>query len=189
MGIAGQVAFLREVLVYPIAVQKMSKVAMYPGSFDPITNGHVDVIERAASMFESVIVVIAINSRKTPLFSVEERVAMATEALAGLQNVRVVSYPGLTVDFARENNCSAIIRGVRAISDFEYEFQIALMNRKLEPNVGTIFLMPHERYTFLNSTIVRELARYGQSLGEFVPLSVQEGLKRKFPDAYSGNKK
>jgi len=162
----------------------MSTIAMYPGSFDPITNGHVDVIERAAAMFDTVIVVVAINSKKTPLFTEVERVEMARQALSHCPNVRVELHQGLTVHFAKENNCTSIIRGVRAVSDFEYEFQIALMNRKLEPTVTTIFLMPHERYTFLNSSIVRELARYGQPLGEFVPQSVQIGLQKKFPDAY-----
>ncbi len=167
----------------------MSSIAMYPGSFDPITNGHVDVIERACAMFNEVIVVIAVNSRKTPLFSEEQRVAMAQEALQHLPNARVMTHPGMTVDFAIQHGCSTIIRGVRAISDFEYEFQIALMNRKLEPNVSTIFLMPHEKYTFLNSSIVRELARYGQNLGEFVPNSVQVALRQVFADAYRQSSK
>lgn len=178
---ATKIAFLHITITLQ---NNMSTIAMYPGSFDPITNGHVDVIERAAQMFDTVIVVVAINSKKTPLFTETERVEMAQAALAHCPNVRVVSYPGLVVDFARENNCSAIIRGVRAVSDFEYEFQIALMNRKLEPSVTTIFLMPHEKYTFLNSSIVRELARYGQPLTEFVPQPVQRALQQKFPEAY-----
>ena len=153
---------------------------MYPGSFDPITNGHVDVIERAAAMFDAVIVVVAINSKKTPLFTEEERVTMARTALSHLPNVTVIGDKGLVVDFARIHKCSVIIRGVRAVSDFEYEFQIALMNRKLESSVSTIFLMPHEKYTFLNSSIVRELARYGQPLGDFVPPVVEEELRKKF---------
>ena len=158
----------------------MNTIAMYPGSFDPITNGHVDVIERAATMFDTVIVVVAVNSIKIPLFTDDERVKMARECLRHLKNVRVESHKGLTVDFARANKCTAIIRGVRAISDFEHEFQIALMNRKLESSVSTIFLMPHEKYTFLNSSIVRELAHYGQSLTEFVPENVEDALKQKF---------
>ena len=162
----------------------MNSIAMYPGSFDPITNGHVDVIERACTMFGHVIVVVAINSRKTPLFSEDKRVEMARDALKHLPNATVEAHQGMTVDFARRHNCTTIIRGVRAISDFEYEFQIALMNRKLEPNVSTIFLMPHERYTFLNSSIIRELARYGQALDEFVPVAVQEGLRTIFAEAY-----
>ncbi len=167
----------------------MNSIAMYPGSFDPITNGHVDVIERACAMFDRVIVVVAVNSRKTPLFSESQRVQMAEDALKHLDNVSVEAFTGMTVDFARLHGCSTIIRGVRAISDFEYEFQIALMNRKLEPNVSTIFLMPHERYTFLNSSIIRELARYGQSLVDFVPESVQRGLREIFSDAYKRTEK
>lgn len=153
---------------------------MYPGSFDPITNGHVDVIERAAQMFTGVTVVIAKNSKKTPLFDENERLEMAIEALRHLPNVTVTVYGGLVVDFARENGIGVIIRGLRAVSDFEYEFQIALMNRKLQPDVSTIFLMPHERYTYLNSSIIRELGRYDQDLTEFVPPIVAERMKRKF---------
>ncbi|MEY2719608.1 MAG: hypothetical protein RLZZ273_974 [Bacteroidota bacterium] len=158
----------------------MSRHAIYPGSFDPITNGHVDVIERAAHMFDRVTVVVAINSRKTPLFSVEERCHMATEALSHLPSVRVAVHSGLVVDYANENEAHVIIRGIRAVSDFEYEFQIALMNRKLQPSVSTIFLMPHERYTYLNSSIIRELARYKQDLADFVPPCVAERLQQKF---------
>lgn len=158
----------------------MNTTAMYPGTFDPITRGHVDVIERASKMFSSVIVVVAKNSKKTPLFTEEERLNMALESLAHLHNVSVVLHQGLVVDFARQHSISAIIRGVRAVSDFEYEFQIALMNRKLEPEVSTIFLMPHEKYTYLNSSIVRELARYGQVLDDMVPPPVANALRLKF---------
>jgi pantetheine-phosphate adenylyltransferase len=158
----------------------MNTTAMYPGTFDPITRGHVDVIERASKMFSSVIVVVAKNSKKTPLFTEEERLNMALESLAHLNNVSVVLHQGLVVDFAREHFISAIIRGVRAVSDFEYEFQIALMNRKLEPEVSTIFLMPHEKYTYLNSSIVRELARYGQVLDDMVPPPVANALRLRF---------
>src|SRR5690349_21221664 len=130
----------------------MKSIAMYPGSFDPITNGHVDVIERASAMFSEVIVVVAYNSSKTSLFTKDERVDLATRSLRHLPTVKIDSHDGLTVDFARAHQCRAIIRGVRAVSDFEYEFQMALMNRKLAPDVSTIFLMPHEKYTFLNSS-------------------------------------
>jgi pantetheine-phosphate adenylyltransferase len=153
---------------------------MYPGSFDPITNGHVDVIERASQMFAGVTVVIAKNSKKTPLFDEHERLEMATEALRHLPNVTVTVHGGLVVDFAREHGIGVIIRGLRAVSDFEYEFQIALMNRKLQPDVSTIFLMPHERYTYLNSSIIRELGRYGQDISDFVPPVVIERMQRKF---------
>lgn len=158
----------------------MSKHAMYPGSFDPITLGHVDVIERAAQMFESVTVVIAKNSKKTPLFDEHERLAMATASLVHLPNVSVTVHAGLVVDFASEHGVDVIVRGLRAVSDFEYEFQIALMNRKLQPDVSTIFLMPHERYTYLNSSIIRELGRYRQDISDFVPRAVVDAMHRKF---------
>jgi pantetheine-phosphate adenylyltransferase len=135
---------------------------MYPGSFDPITLGHVDVIERAAQMFETVTVVIAKNSKKTPLFDEHERLAMAKASLVHLPNVAVTVHAGLVVDFANEHGVDVIVRGLRAVSDFEYEFQIALMNRKLQPNVSTIFLMPHERYTSvrtLQSSYHRQLLK------------------------------
>lgn len=153
---------------------------MYPGSFDPITLGHVDVIERAAQMFETVTVVIAKNSKKTPLFDEHERLAMATASLVHLPNVSVTVHAGLVVDFAQEHGVDVIVRGLRAVSDFEYEFQIALMNRKLHPNVSTIFLMPHERYTYLNSSIIRELGRYRQDISDFVPPAVIDAMRRKF---------
>jgi pantetheine-phosphate adenylyltransferase len=165
--------------------EAMSTTAMYPGSFDPITNGHIDVIERASTMFDHVIVVIGINAKKTPLFTDAERVELARAALEHIPNVSVRNNDRLTIDFARDHDCRAIIRGVRAISDFEAEFQIALMNRKLEPSVNTVFLMPHEKYTFLNSSIIRELARYGQDVSEFVPPAVNTALRLMFSDAYS----
>ena len=156
------------------------KIAIYPGTFDPITNGHLDVIERAAAMFDRVIVVIAINSSKTPLFSKDERLEIAKSALSHLENVEVELFSGLIIDYARKCGARAIIRGLRAVSDFEYEFQIALMNRKLEPSVTTIFLLPNEKYTYLNSSIIRELARYGQDVSEFVPAIAAEMLREKF---------
>ena len=158
----------------------MSKLAMYPGSFDPITLGHVDVIERAAQLFETVTVVIAKNSKKTPMFDEHERLAMAKASLVHLPNVTVTVHAGLVVDFAKEHGVDVIVRGLRAVSDFEYEFQIALMNRKLQPEVSTIFLMPHERYTYLNSSIIRELGRYRQDITDFVPGAVVEAMHRKF---------
>lgn len=158
----------------------MEKIAIYPGTFDPITNGHVDVIERAAVMFNKVIVVIAINSKKTTLFSEQERFDMACEALKHIDNVNVEMFRGLIVDYASNLGAIALIRGIRAISDFEYEFQIALMNRKLRPKVHTVFLMPHEKYTYLNSSIIRELSRLGQDVSEFVPENVAKYLKDKF---------
>lgn len=158
----------------------MERTAIYPGTFDPITYGHVDVIERACKMFDRIIVIIAVNSKKQSLFTEEERLFMAKESLKHLNNVDVQLHHKLTVEFAKDNNAVAIIRGIRAVSDFEYEFQIALMNRKLEPEVHTVFLMPHEKYTYLNSSIVRELGRYSRNTSEFVPDIVAKMLKEKY---------
>ncbi len=157
-----------------------NRIAIYPGTFDPITNGHIDVIERAASLFDKVIVVVAVNSKKTQLFSDEERKDMAKTALSHLPNVEVDIYQGLLLDYAVQKNASALVRGIRAISDFEYEFQIALMNRKIVPDIKTLFLMPHEKYTYLNSSIIRELASFKQDVSEFVPKNVSDMLKIKF---------
>lgn len=158
----------------------MGRVAIYPGTFDPITNGHIDVIERAATLFDKIIVVVARNPRKQTLFTEEERLEMIRESLSHLDNIEVFATDRLTVEFARQVSATAIIRGIRAVSDFEYEFQIALMNRKLCPEVTTIFLMPNEKYTYLNSSIIRELSRYGADVGEFVPSCVIKKLKEKF---------
>lgn len=158
----------------------MSKTAIYPGTFDPITNGHIDVIERASKIFDKIYIVIAINSKKTSLFSEEERIDLINQSLKHLENVFVITHHRLTVEIAHEKNAICIIRGIRAVSDFEYEFQIALMNRKLAPDIYTIFLMPHEKYTYLNSSIVRELARYGKNTSEFVPEYVSLKLIEKF---------
>lgn len=154
--------------------------AIYPGTFDPITNGHIDVIERASSIFDEVIVIIAINSKKETLFTQEERLEMAGKSLAYLPNVSVELHQGLTVDAAKKHGATVMIRGIRAVSDFEYEFQISLMNRKLEPEINTVFLMPHEKYTYLNSSIIRELAKYNQDISEFVPDVVIKRLSEKF---------
>ncbi len=155
------------------------KIALYPGTFDPITYGHIDVIERATQLFDHLYIVIAINSKKTPLFSTEERIELAEKSLLHLNNVSVVSHNGLLVDYAKSIHASAIVRGVRAVTDFEYELQIAQMNRKIEPSISTIFLMPHEKYSYLNSSIVRELARYHQNVEEFVSPVVSEALRLK----------
>lgn len=160
----------------------MKRIALYPGTFDPITNGHVDVIKRASAMFDKIIVVIAVNSKKTTLFSEDERMMMAQESLKDIPNVSVETHRGVIVNKAKEAGAVALVRGIRAVSDFEYEFQIALMNRKLQPDVHTVFLMPHEKYTYLNSSIIRELARYKQKVSDFVPEVVAEMLKRKFDD-------
>ncbi|HOV92547.1 MAG TPA: pantetheine-phosphate adenylyltransferase [Candidatus Kapabacteria bacterium] len=161
-------------------IKNNPNIAIYPGTFDPITNGHIDVIERASQLFDKVYVVIAINPNKSTLFSEDERIDMAKQSLSYLSNVIVESYHGLTVDFAKKVNASTIIRGIRAVSDFEYEFQIALMNRKIQPDLHTIFLLPNEKYTYLNSSIIREIAGYGQDVSDFVPKIVQEKLNEKF---------
>ena len=154
--------------------------AIYPGSFDPVTNGHLDVIERARKLFDEVVVAVAYNEEKKPLFHLEERLNLLRETLQGAGNVRVSHFEGLLVDFARNEGACAVIRGLRAISDFEFEFQMALMNRKLEGNVETIFLMPKEEYTYLSSRIIKEIARLGGDVSSFVPPAVAEALTTKF---------
>lgn len=157
----------------------MAKV-IYPGTFDPVTNGHIDIVSRAVELFEEVIVTVARNPGKTSLFTVEERVEMLKESLKEYNRVHVDSFDGLVVDHAKQVGAVGIIRGLRAISDFEYEFQMALMNRKLAGGITTILLMPHARYTYLNSTIVRNLAQFQGDVSEFVPPIVVEKLKIKF---------
>ena len=158
----------------------MHKV-IYPGTFDPVTYGHIDVIKRASELFEYVIVTVAINPGKLPLFTTEERTNMLKESLKEFKNVSVDSFDGLVVDHAKTVGATGIIRGLRAVSDFEYEFQMALMNRKLSKEIATIFLMPHEKFTYLNSTIIRNLASLRSDVSDFVPPIVQENLIRKFP--------
>ncbi|HEX5788428.1 MAG TPA: pantetheine-phosphate adenylyltransferase [Woeseiaceae bacterium] len=155
----------------------MSVNAMYPGTFDPITFGHEDLVRRAAKLFDTVVVAIAVNTgSKVPMFSVDERVDMARSALAGLSNVEVTRYTGLTVEFARKRGLRVIIRGLRAVSDFEYEFQLANMNRHLTDEVETAFLTPTEKYNFISSSLVREVAELGGDISEFVSPSVKKAL-------------
>lgn len=156
------------------------KIAIYPGTFDPITNGHLDIIERAIKVFDTVIVTIARNSSKNPLFSDKERLEMIREVTKGMKQVEVDSFEGLLVNYAKKRNATAVLRGLRAISDFEYEFQLALTNRKLNDTLETVFLMPSERYTYLNSTIVREIARLGGDVTDFVPPLVKKAFDKKF---------
>ncbi len=156
------------------------RIAIYPGTFDPVTNGHVDVAKRAAELFDKVIVCVAVNTLKAPLFTGEERVEMIRESVKDIRNIEVDEFNGLLVDYARRMEARAIVRGLRAVSDFEYEFQMALTNRKLCADIDTVFLMPHENYTYLNSTIVREIARFGGDVGEFVPPHVKLRLLKKF---------
>ena len=155
---------------------------MYPGTFDPITNGHLDIIHRASQLFETVDVVIAENVRKASLFSVEERVDMARECTRDLPNVDVLSHAGLMVDCLRKRNAQVLLRGLRAISDFEYEFQMALMNKKLDARCETLYLMPNEKYTYLASSLVRELAALGGDISEFVPPGVEARLRDKLKE-------
>lgn len=154
--------------------------AIYPGSFDPITLGHLDLIHRASQLFDTVVVAVALNEAKNALFSVEERIAMIEEAVAGAKGIAVRRLDGLLVDFAREENAFVVIRGLRAVSDFEFEFQMALMNRRLETRLETVFLTPKEDYTFLSSRIVKEVARLGGDVTPFVPAAVAQRLKARF---------
>jgi pantetheine-phosphate adenylyltransferase len=156
--------------------------AIYPGSFDPITNGHLDVLERATGLFEEVIVGVAKENNKQSLFSVEERVALIQQAIPHLPRVRVMPFEGLLVNFARAQNAVALVRGLRAVSDFEFEFQLALMNRKLEPHLETVFLMPREELTYISSRIVKEIGRLGGQIELFVPPNVVQALHQKFAE-------
>jgi len=153
--------------------------AIYPGSFDPVTNGHLDVIDRARKLFDQVIVAVAHNEQKQPLFTLEERLDLLRGTIGNLDRVQIAPLDGLLVDFAVQQHATAVIRGLRAVSDFEFEFQMALMNRKLEASVETIFLMPKEEYTYLSSRIVKEIGRLGGDIAKFVPPKVVEAFHRK----------
>ena len=155
------------------------RTAIYPGSFDPLTNGHLDVLQRATTLFHRVIVAVAKHESKSPLFTSAERVALIKEGVANLENVEVDAFEGLLVDYARKQKAQAIVRGLRAVSDFEFEFQLALMNRKLDENIETIFMMPKETYTFISSRIVKEIARLGGDISSFVPAHVEIALRKK----------
>ena len=159
------------------------RTALYPGSFDPITNGHLDVIQRAAGLFDRLIVAVARDNAKNSLFTVEERVALTSEAIAGIRNVEVMPFDGLLVNFANKLGACALVRGLRAVSDFEFEFQLALMNRKLEPNLETMFLMPREEFTYISSRLVKEIGRLGGNIEPFAPVNVVAALKQKFASA------
>jgi pantetheine-phosphate adenylyltransferase len=156
------------------------KRAIYPGSFDPVTNGHLDVIERARKLFDEVIVAVAHNDEKQALFSLEDRLELLNSSVGKTANVRIAQFDGLLVEFAAAQSASAVVRGLRAVSDFEFEFQMALMNRKLNSAVETIFLMPKEEYTYLSSRIIKEIARLGGDVSSFVPDAVAKALARKF---------
>ncbi len=155
------------------------KIAIYPGTFDPITLGHIDIIERSSKLFDEIIVTLAINPAKEPLFDVHERMEMIEDAIKDFTNVRVEKFDGLVVDFAKKVKAKVIIRGLRAITDFEYEFQMALMNRQLSQNITTVFLMPHEKFTYLNSTIIKNVANFGGNIEKFVTKFVEQKLIEK----------
>jgi pantetheine-phosphate adenylyltransferase len=157
----------------------MSRRALYPGTFDPITNGHRDLVRRAAGIFEHVLVAIAANPGKTPMFTLEERVDMARRVLADIPNVEVAGYSGLTVDFMRQHHIKVVVRGLRAVSDFEFEFQLANMQRHLLTDIETVFLTPQEQFTFISSTLIREIAVYGGKVEEFVDPFVAVELRKK----------
>jgi len=156
--------------------------AIYPGTFDPITNGHIDLVIRASKLFERVIVAVAINPSKEPAFDLEKRVALAKKTLVGLDNVDVCGFDGLLIDVAREQGAEVILRGLRAVSDFEHEFQLAGMNRRMEPNVETLFLTPAEQFSYISSSLVREIASLGGDVSDFVAPEVAQALDRMYEE-------
>ncbi|CCQ96598.1 phosphopantetheine adenylyltransferase [[Clostridium] ultunense Esp] len=155
-------------------------IAVYPGSFDPVTFGHLDVVERGAKVFDRVIVAVLQNRSKSPLFTIEERVALLKKTTFHLPNVEVDSFNGLLIDYMHSKNAKAIIKGLRAVSDFEYEMQMALINKNLDPSIETFFMMTNTQYSFLSSSIVKEIAKYGAPVGDLVPKVVEEALRLKF---------
>ncbi len=160
----------------------MGKRAVYPGMFDPVHNGHLDVIERSLRIFDELIVAVVANPSKAPLFSVAERLEMMDEATPELRNnFRIVAFDGLLIDLVERERADCIVRGIRAVSDFEYEFQMALMNRKLRSTIETVFLMPHEKYTYISSRLIKEVASFGTSVNGLVPPIVEKRLAEKYP--------
>ena len=155
-----------------------SRLAVYPGSFDPLTNGHVDIIQRGGKLFDRIVVAVLVNLQKSPLFSADERVAIAREVFADLPNVEVDAFQGLLVDYAKHRGARAIVRGLRAVSDFEFEMQMALMNRRLNPRIETVFMMPNEAYSYLSSRLVKEVVGLGGSVKGLVPPEVQKMRSR-----------
>jgi pantetheine-phosphate adenylyltransferase len=158
----------------------MSTSAIYPGTFDPLTRGHEDIVRRAASIFDRVLVAVAANTSKTPAFDVDARVALARTVLADIANVEVEGYRGLTVEFARARGINVVVRGLRAVSDFEFEFQLANMGRHLQPDVETVFMVPKEKFTFISSSLVREIASLGGAVVDFVHPAVEAALKQRY---------
>ena len=157
----------------------MNTIAVYPGSFDPVTNGHIDIIRRSSRTFDKVYVAVLVNSSKTPMFSTEQRMEWIKRVTSNLDNVEVDTFSGLLVDYMKKKNASIIIKGLRAMSDFEYEFQMNLINKKINPQLETMFLTSDVKYTFLSSSVVREMARYGADLTGFVPDEIKEEIEEK----------
>lgn len=155
------------------------RLAVFPGSFDPLTNGHVDIILRSAHLFEHIVVAVLVNVEKTPLFTSDERIAIIREVFREYPNIEVDTFDGLLVEYARRRRASALVRGLRAVSDFEYEFQMALMNRHLEPTLETVFMMPAEQYTYLSSRLIKEVFKLGGEVRGLVPPAVEQWLRRK----------
>ena len=158
----------------------MGKRAVYPGTFDPMTNGHLDLIERSLRIFDELIVAVVANPSKEPLFTVKERLEMIDECTAGMSRMRITSFDGLLIDLVHREQADCIVRGLRAVSDFEYEFQMALMNRKLRHTVETVFMMPHEKYTYISSRLIKEVAALGAPIAGMVPAPVEGRLAQKF---------
>ena len=158
----------------------MNKIAIYPGTFDPVTNGHIDLVQRTLKIFDEVIVAVAVSQKKKPLFTVEERISLIDESIKELKGAKSGIFSSLLVDYANSVKSIAIIRGLRVVSDFEYEFQMALMNRRLDANIETVFMMPSEEHTFLSSTLVKEVASFGGTLNGLVPEVVDKALREKF---------
>jgi len=158
----------------------VGKRAVYPGMFDPVHNGHLDLIQRSLRIFDELIVAVVANPAKAPLFSIKERLDMLDEATVGLGSLRITSFDGLLIDLVARERADCVVRGIRAISDFEYEFQMALMNRKLRDSVETVFMMPHEKYTYISSRLIKEVASYGASVAGMVPAEVEKRLVEKF---------
>ncbi|WAM32947.1 pantetheine-phosphate adenylyltransferase [Caldicellulosiruptor morganii] len=161
------------------------KIGVYPGSFDPVTNGHLDIIERASKIFDKLIVAVLVNPNKTPVFDIDERVELLKETTEHLPNVEVKAFKGLLIDFMKQENARVIVKGLRAVSDFEYEFQMALLNKKLEPSIETIFMMTNSKYSYLSSSMVKEVARFGGCIEDLVPEKIARKVMRKLNMKYA----
>ena len=161
------------------------KIGVYPGSFDPVTNGHLDIIERASKIFDKLIVAVLVNPNKTPVFDIDERVELLKETTEHLPNVEVKAFKGLLIDFMKQENAKVIVKGLRAVSDFEYEFQMALLNKKLEPSIETIFMMTNSKYSYLSSSMVKEVTRFGGCIEDLVPEKIAKKVMKKLNKKYA----